>query len=212
MTYGPYGKGLAFQEVYRASGTVWSSEYPEIAEGSSNKYQNWEVVDPEKWVPDGYVMRSRRQPRRRPFAGRDRGLVAARDQGPLRLHRVGRGAALEQRQGRAQRHLLLRDEPVVGRLACSRRIWRRFACGRARRIITATSRGTAASCATFLRPGSTGRWSTLQYGYGERGSAAGSPASWSPGPETLPGRRAGQEPHRSRSGGSEAPARRHVLP
>ena len=30
-------------------------KYPEIAEGSSNKYQNWEVVDPEKWVPDGYV-------------------------------------------------------------------------------------------------------------------------------------------------------------
>ena len=23
--------------------------------GSTNKYQNWEVVDPEKWVPDGYV-------------------------------------------------------------------------------------------------------------------------------------------------------------
>ena len=23
--------------------------------GSSNKYQNWETVDPEKWVPDGYV-------------------------------------------------------------------------------------------------------------------------------------------------------------
>ena len=22
---------------------------------STNKYQNWEVVDPEKWVPDGYV-------------------------------------------------------------------------------------------------------------------------------------------------------------
>src|SRR5256885_16847735 len=23
--------------------------------GSTNKYQNWEVVDPEKWVPDGYA-------------------------------------------------------------------------------------------------------------------------------------------------------------
>jgi uncharacterized protein len=23
--------------------------------GSSNKYQNWELVDPEKWVPDGYI-------------------------------------------------------------------------------------------------------------------------------------------------------------
>ena len=31
-------------------------KYPEIAEGSTNKYQNWEVVDPEKWVPDGYAI------------------------------------------------------------------------------------------------------------------------------------------------------------
>jgi putative CocE/NonD family hydrolase len=28
---------------------------PEVLQGSSNKYQNWELVDPEKWVPDGYV-------------------------------------------------------------------------------------------------------------------------------------------------------------
>src|SRR5207244_8571926 len=32
-----------------------SSEHPEVAAGSSNKYQNWEVVDPEKWVPQGYA-------------------------------------------------------------------------------------------------------------------------------------------------------------
>ena len=28
---------------------------PEIEQGSSNKYQNWETCDPEKWVPDGYA-------------------------------------------------------------------------------------------------------------------------------------------------------------
>ncbi len=28
---------------------------PEVLQGSSNKYQNWELVDPEKWVPDGYI-------------------------------------------------------------------------------------------------------------------------------------------------------------
>ncbi len=27
-----------------------------MLEGSSNKYQNWELVDPEKWVPDGYAI------------------------------------------------------------------------------------------------------------------------------------------------------------
>ena len=28
---------------------------PEVLEGSSNRYQCWELVGPEKWVPDGYV-------------------------------------------------------------------------------------------------------------------------------------------------------------
>jgi predicted acyl esterase len=29
--------------------------HPDVPTGSTNKYQCWEVVDPEKWVPDGYV-------------------------------------------------------------------------------------------------------------------------------------------------------------
>ena len=28
---------------------------PDVMAGSTNKYQSWEVCDPEKWVPDGYV-------------------------------------------------------------------------------------------------------------------------------------------------------------
>jgi predicted acyl esterase len=28
---------------------------PDAVAGSTNKYQSWEVVDPEKWVPDGYA-------------------------------------------------------------------------------------------------------------------------------------------------------------
>jgi predicted acyl esterase len=56
MNLGPYAKGLAFQDdFYKGSWNRMISAYPDIAEGSSNKYQNWEVVDPEKWVPDGYV-------------------------------------------------------------------------------------------------------------------------------------------------------------
>jgi uncharacterized protein len=31
------------------------AEHPDVAHGSSNRYQNWEVVDPEKWVPEGYA-------------------------------------------------------------------------------------------------------------------------------------------------------------
>jgi predicted acyl esterase len=29
--------------------------HPDVAAGSTNEYANWEVVDPEKWVPDGYA-------------------------------------------------------------------------------------------------------------------------------------------------------------
>ncbi len=55
MTHGPYGKGLAFQEGYAGMWQVIEAKYPEILRGSSSRYQNWETVDPEKWVPDGYA-------------------------------------------------------------------------------------------------------------------------------------------------------------
>jgi predicted acyl esterase len=55
VTYGPYGKGLSFQEFFKSQWDRMVATFPETAAGSSNKYQNWEVVDPEKWVPDGYV-------------------------------------------------------------------------------------------------------------------------------------------------------------
>lgn len=54
-SYGPYAKGLSFQTGYKGNWDRMIKAYPEIVEGSSNKYQNWEVVDPEKWVPEGYV-------------------------------------------------------------------------------------------------------------------------------------------------------------
>ena len=55
LTYGPYAKGAAFQEKYKSQWDRLIKAAPEVLEGSSNKYQNWELVDPEKWVPDGYV-------------------------------------------------------------------------------------------------------------------------------------------------------------
>lgn len=56
MSYGPYGKGYSFQEGYPNAWEKMVSDYPEILHGSTNKYQSWEVVDPEKWVPDGYAI------------------------------------------------------------------------------------------------------------------------------------------------------------
>jgi uncharacterized protein len=55
LTYGPYAKGLPFQEGYPSAWDRMVEEHPDVAAGSTNKYQNWEVVDPEKWVPDGYA-------------------------------------------------------------------------------------------------------------------------------------------------------------
>jgi len=55
LSYGPYAKGLAFQEGYKGLWDRLVKAAPEVLEGSSNKYQNWELVDPEKWVPDGYA-------------------------------------------------------------------------------------------------------------------------------------------------------------
>lgn len=56
LTYGPYAKGLSFQEGYPGSWDIMVKGHPDVAAGSTNKYQNWEVVDPEKWVPDGYAI------------------------------------------------------------------------------------------------------------------------------------------------------------
>lgn len=55
LSMGAFGKGLAFQEGNASAWGRMTKAFPETAAGSSNLYQNWEVVDPEKWVPDGYV-------------------------------------------------------------------------------------------------------------------------------------------------------------
>ena len=98
---------------------IMASKYPDVVAGSTNLYQSWEVVDPEKWVPHGYVcvrVDSR-------GAGRSPGFIdhfsPRETQGLLRLHRMGRRAALVERQGRPQRHFLLRHQPVAGGVAAA---------------------------------------------------------------------------------------------
>src|SRR6267378_4085565 len=48
LSYGPYAKGLAFQEGYKSAWDRLVKSAPEVLAGSSNKYQCWELVDPEK--------------------------------------------------------------------------------------------------------------------------------------------------------------------
>src|SRR5207302_1160944 len=55
MTLGPYGKWLHFDDLYSSQWRRMCADQPDVPTDSTNKYQCWEVVDPEKWVPDGYV-------------------------------------------------------------------------------------------------------------------------------------------------------------
>ena len=55
MTYGPYAKGLAFQDGYPSAWQRMAERHPDVTAGSSNLYQSWEVADPEKWVREGYA-------------------------------------------------------------------------------------------------------------------------------------------------------------
>jgi predicted acyl esterase len=55
LSYGPYAKGLSFAEGFPGGWSKLIAEHPDVIAGTSAKYANFEVVDPEKWVPDGYV-------------------------------------------------------------------------------------------------------------------------------------------------------------
>src|ERR671923_973659 len=56
LTYGPYGKWLHFEDLYTDQWIRMCENHPDVPSGSTNKYQCREVVDPEKWVPDGYAV------------------------------------------------------------------------------------------------------------------------------------------------------------
>lgn len=55
LSFGPYAKGLPFVRLMPASWQKMTTDYPDVLEGSSGEYHNFEVVDPEKWVVDGYA-------------------------------------------------------------------------------------------------------------------------------------------------------------
>ena len=56
MSYGPYGKWQHFEDGYPTQWRDMIARFPEVASDTSNDFQNWELVDPEKWVPDGYAV------------------------------------------------------------------------------------------------------------------------------------------------------------
>jgi predicted acyl esterase len=56
LSHGPYGKWLHFEDGYKTAWDRMALKHPDVMAGSTNKYQSWEVCDPEKWVPDSYVV------------------------------------------------------------------------------------------------------------------------------------------------------------
>jgi predicted acyl esterase len=55
LSHGPYGKWLHFEDGYKTAWDRMKEKHPDVMANTSNKYASWEVCDPEKWVPDGYV-------------------------------------------------------------------------------------------------------------------------------------------------------------
>lgn len=56
LSYGPYAKGLHFEDAYADQWRIMCETHPDVPAGSSNLYQSWEIADPEKWVPHGYAL------------------------------------------------------------------------------------------------------------------------------------------------------------
>jgi uncharacterized protein len=54
LSHGPYAKGVSFQNGYAATWNRLAADYPEVTRNTTNKYQNFEVLDHERWVPHGY--------------------------------------------------------------------------------------------------------------------------------------------------------------
>ncbi len=56
FSYGVYGKDLHIEEIYSTAWKDILSFSPATGVGSTNIHQQWELIDPEKWCPDGYVV------------------------------------------------------------------------------------------------------------------------------------------------------------
>ena len=135
LSYGPYAKNLAFQDGY-------PSAWQRMADKASRRHRRLDQQVPElgsgrsgEMGAARLCLRARRFTRRRLLARLHRSFLAARDQGFLRLHRMGGRAALVERQGRPQRHFLLRHQPVARRLAAAAASRRHVRVGRLRRLV-----------------------------------------------------------------------------
>ena len=157
-------------------------------------------------------LRARRLARRRPLAGLHRPLLAARDAGLPRLHRVGGRAAVVERQGRPERHLLLRRS-TSGRSPALQPPHLAAMCvweGAADWYRDSTHHGGILS--TFWANWYDMQVKTVQYGLGERGPRTRNTGELVCGDETLTDEELAAQPRRLRRRVLDAPARRRLLP
>jgi len=57
MAMGAYGKDVHFEDAFNPQWQVLKKIYPGLdTDGSTGRFLRWEVVDPERWVPDGFVV------------------------------------------------------------------------------------------------------------------------------------------------------------
>ena len=57
LAHGIYGKDVHFADGYKLLWDKLQELHPTLfKEGTSGRYARWETADPEKWVPDGYVV------------------------------------------------------------------------------------------------------------------------------------------------------------
>lgn len=57
MAQGVYGKDVHFEDAFKMQWDQLISVYPELcSNGSTGRYLRWETADPERWVPDGFVI------------------------------------------------------------------------------------------------------------------------------------------------------------
>ena len=178
LSYGAFGKGLAFQDGNKSAWDRMIAAFPEVAEGSTCKYQVWEVVDPEKWVPDGYAC--------------------------LRIDARGAGRSpgyLDPWSPRETQDIYQSIEWAAAQPWCSGKVgmngisyfamnqWYRrpapaaapggdLRVGRRRRLVSRGRRATAASIAAFWTISIRARSIACNTDWASAACAAGSPASW----------------------------------
>jgi putative CocE/NonD family hydrolase len=56
MAQGPYGKDVTFAQAYAPQYQELLKAIPDLCQQSSCRFLRWELADPERWIPDGYVV------------------------------------------------------------------------------------------------------------------------------------------------------------